>query len=148
MSKYAHRKGGNTFKGLFDKLFGSHSDREVKRLLPLVDRSLVKSTEFFTEDQIMAFPFQSSSITPHNARNGAGAKQIDGNEYCSKSALAVIADRGGNMNKGTERISGVFVSCSCFSLSAENACSNINNWTFQSTTTPYIRRGRMIRWNE
>ena len=27
-------------------------------LLPLVDKSLVKSTEFFTEDEIMAYPFQ------------------------------------------------------------------------------------------
>lgn len=27
-------------------------------LLPLVDKSLVKSTEFFTDDEIMAFPFQ------------------------------------------------------------------------------------------
>ena len=54
------RKKGNrqvvaTFKGVGGRYNSFQNNPE---LLPLVDRSLVKSTEFFTEDQIMAFPFQ------------------------------------------------------------------------------------------
>ncbi|MBP5536979.1 MAG: alpha-L-fucosidase [Bacteroidales bacterium] len=44
-----------TFKGVGGRYDSFQNNPE---LLPLVDRSLVKSTEFFTEDQIMAFPFQ------------------------------------------------------------------------------------------
>ena len=44
-----------TFKGVGGRY---NSFQNSPELLPLVDRSLVKSTEFFTEDQIMAFPFQ------------------------------------------------------------------------------------------
>lgn len=54
------RESGNrqvvaTFKGVGGRYDSFQNSPE---LLPLVDRSLVKSTEFFTEDQIMAFPFQ------------------------------------------------------------------------------------------
>ena len=41
-------------------------------LLPLVDRSLVKSTELYTEDDIMAFPFQTEvSLQDWHYRKGA-----------------------------------------------------------------------------
>ena len=54
------RKSGNrnvvaTFKGVGGRY---DSFQNNPQLLPLVDRSLVKSTEFYTEDNIMAFPFQ------------------------------------------------------------------------------------------
>jgi alpha-L-fucosidase len=44
-----------TFKGVGGRYNSFQNNPE---LLPLVDRSLVKSTEFYTEDRIMAFPFQ------------------------------------------------------------------------------------------
>jgi hypothetical protein len=44
-----------TFKGVGGRYDSFQNSPE---LLPLVDRSLVKSTEFYTEDDIMAFPFQ------------------------------------------------------------------------------------------
>lgn len=44
-----------TFKGVGGRYDSFQNNPE---LLPLVDRSLVKSTEFFTEDDIMAYPFQ------------------------------------------------------------------------------------------
>ena len=44
-----------TFKGVGGRYDSFQNSPE---LLPLVDRSLLKSTEFFTEDQIMAYPFQ------------------------------------------------------------------------------------------
>lgn len=44
-----------TFKGVGGRY---NSFQNNPKLLPLVDRSLVKSTEFYTEDRIMAFPFQ------------------------------------------------------------------------------------------
>ena len=44
-----------TFKGVGGRY---DSFQNTPELLPLVDRSLVKSTEFYTEDEIMAFPFQ------------------------------------------------------------------------------------------
>ena len=54
------RKTGNkqvvaTFKGVGGRY---NSFQHNPELLPLVDRSLVKSTELYTEDNIMAFPFQ------------------------------------------------------------------------------------------
>ena len=56
----AKRKDGRTgvvatFKGVGGRY---DSFQNAPELLPLVDRSLVKSTEFFTEDEIMAHPFQ------------------------------------------------------------------------------------------
>lgn len=44
-----------TFKGVGGRY---NSFQNSPELLPLVDRSLVKSTEFYTEDDIMAYPFQ------------------------------------------------------------------------------------------
>ncbi len=56
----AKRKEGNrqvvaTMKGVGGRYDSFQNSPE---LLPLVDRSLVKSTELYTEDDIMAFPFQ------------------------------------------------------------------------------------------
>lgn len=44
-----------TFKGVGGRYNSFQNDPD---LLPIVDRSLVKSTEFYTEDNIMAYPFQ------------------------------------------------------------------------------------------
>lgn len=48
-----------------------NSFRNSPELLPLVDRSLVKSTEFFIESEIMAYPFQTeTSIADWHYRTG------------------------------------------------------------------------------
>ena len=58
-----------TFKGVGGRYNSFQNNPE---LLPLVDRSLVKSTEFFTEEQIMAFPFQTEvSLQEWHFKKGA-----------------------------------------------------------------------------
>ena len=57
-----------TFKGVGGRY---NSFQNSPQLLPLVDRSLLKSTEFFTEDQIMANPFQTEvSLQEWHYRKG------------------------------------------------------------------------------
>lgn len=68
------RKNGNrevvaTFKGVGGRYDSFQNNPE---LLSLVDRSLVKSTEFYTEDEIMAYPFQTEvSLQEWHFKKGA-----------------------------------------------------------------------------
>lgn len=58
-----------TFKGVGGRYDSFQNSPEI---LPLVDGSLVKSTEFFTEDDIMAYPFQTEvSLQEWHYRKGA-----------------------------------------------------------------------------
>ena len=58
-----------TFKGVGGRYDSFQNSPE---LLPKADRSLVKSTEFYTEDRIMAFPFQTEvSLQEWHFRPGA-----------------------------------------------------------------------------
>lgn len=58
-----------TFKGVGGRYDSFQNSPE---LLPMVDRSLVKSTEFYTEDDIMAFPFQTEvSLQEWHFKKGA-----------------------------------------------------------------------------
>ncbi len=58
-----------TFKGVGGRYDSFQNSPE---LLPLVDRSLVKSTELYTEDSIMAFPFQTEvSLQDWHYKQGA-----------------------------------------------------------------------------
>ena len=58
-----------TFKGVGGRYDSFQNSPE---LLPLVDKSLVKSTEFFTEDDIMAYPFQTEvSLQEWHYKTGA-----------------------------------------------------------------------------
>ena len=109
------RESGNrqvvaTFKGVGGRYDSFQNSPE---LLPLVDRSLVKSTEFFTEDQIMAFPFQ-TEVSLQEWHYKAGAPYRPASEIITRlmqnvsrngSLLLNITQRGrGNIDDEARQI--------------------------------------------
>lgn len=109
------RESGNrqvvaTFKGVGGRYDSFQNSPE---LLPLVDRSLVKSTEFFTEDQIMAFPFQ-TEVSLQEWHYMAGAPYRPASEIITRlmqnvsrngSLLLNITQRGrGNIDDEARQI--------------------------------------------
>lgn len=109
------RESGNrqvvaTFKGVGGRYDSFQNNPE---LLPLVDRSLVKSTEFFTEDQIMAFPFQ-TEVSLQEWHYKAGAPYRPASEIVTRlmqnvsrngSLLLNITQRGrGNIEDEARQI--------------------------------------------
>lgn len=109
------RESGNrqvvaTFKGVGGRYDSFQNSPE---LLPLVDRSLVKSTEFFTEDQIMAFPFQ-TEVSLQEWHYKAGAPYRSASEIITRlmqnvsrngSLLLNITQRGrGNIDDEARQI--------------------------------------------
>ncbi|MBR4134634.1 MAG: alpha-L-fucosidase [Bacteroidales bacterium] len=109
------RESGNrqvvaTFKGVGGRY---DSFQNTPELLPLVDRSLVKSTEFFTEDEIMAFPFQ-TEVSLQEWHYKAGAPYCPATEIVTRlmqnvsrngSLLLNITQRGrGNIDDEARQI--------------------------------------------
>lgn len=109
------RKDGRTGVVATLKGVGGRYDsfQNAPELLPLVDRSLVKSTEFFTEDEIMAHPFQTEvSLQEWHFKKGVPYRPA--NEIITRlmqnvsrngSLLLNITQRaGGNIDPEARRI--------------------------------------------
>lgn len=136
------RENGNrqvvaTFKGVGGRY---DSFQNSPGLLPLVDRSLVKSTEFYTEDEIMAFPFQ-TEVSLQDWHFKAGAPYRPAAEIITR-LMQNVSRNGSLLLNITQRGRGNIVD------EARVICEDIGRWLEINGDAVYSARPFDVWGNE
>ena len=117
-----------------------NSFQNSPELLPLVDRSLVKSTELFTEDDIMAFPFQ-TEVSLQDWHYMAGGEYRSAAEVITR-LMQNVSRNGSLLLNITQRGRGDIED------EARRICMDIGKWTGINGEAIYSARPFDVWGNE
>lgn len=126
-----------TFKGVGGRY---NSFQKNPELIPLVDKSLVKSTEIFIEDEIMAFPFQ-TEVSLQEWHYKKGGKYLSANDIVTR-LMQNVSRNGCLLLNITQRGSGEIED------EARRICLDIGKWIEANSSAIYGARPFDVWGNE